>query len=1749
MVGQTTIAADPVPLFSTSSSQGDASHTIENLASNYPGQSIPGAFDLASHPATLRHRTARIDLNQLRALQDAEPSAIRTTLSLNLFSDVSFRLIVPRFAPTSAGYSLSGGLDGVPLGMVTLVVNDEVVVGSVHTSKETYTIRSVGKGGLVQIRHMGPGYSQFDEPKALRSDQKRAFKRGNGTTAAPGTVDDEETIVDLLVVWSPEAEYEAGGSDNMIATIDYLAAHANTVLADSGARVRLNVPHMQQVDAEDDGGLNVWHSLNGTESGLDERNVREVVTGLRDKVGADLVHFLASGYPCAGIAHIPSSTDESEYSFLSVSKYACASNVFIHEVGHNFGLYHDRFLDAHKGAKIAPYGHGYVNQAAFKPSAPATSGWRTVMAYKDQCADLPFRCHWLSRFSNPDDEHLGDPLGVRGEVETYTTDGPADARRTINEMRSAIAGYRDPHANLSVSAKVGNTRLDRAEGFTLMADIANRGRIEAPTMELLAYRSTDPGLSSDDEEAGRLAVGALEASSAVSHAFDLTAPADPGTYYYFACVDEAVAAVPCDMVQVTVGPTFSIAHAEATEGQAIRFPVRMSSTFPVNVQVNYAVTRETAVESIDFDATGGTVSIPAGEEVAWIEVATIDDAIAEPHDTFRVTLSAGRPRAPEGPVVSADAGTAGGTIVDDDGKFDIPDFRLRSAILRALRKGPDDQVSMEDMAALTELVAENIYDLTGLEFATGLLSLEFSGSATSNLSALGHLPALRVLHMQHWRGGDLEPLRNLKSLRTLDLSFGAVEDLTPLAGLVELRRLTLNGDYWNDNCGKRGDVLDLSPLSGLIELRELNLQCNRVEDLTPLSGLNRLRQLWVPGNEVSSLAGLEHKQSLWRLALDGNPLSDLSPIRGLTEISWLTLNGASISDLSPLSGLTSMTILGLANNSKISILSALQSMRKLGNLDLSGNDISDLSPLQALQSLAILDLRQNRISELSPLSDLALSRLYLDGNLIDDVSPLSDIPLTELSLRSNPIENIALLGEIGSLTYLWLDGNAISDIGPLAKLTRLQRLSLGGNAITDIAPLANLTEMVELDLSDNYVSDIAPLAGLRRLGSLNLGNNRVADVSPLAGDTQLLSLRTLYLYGNPLAEDSAAMHLPSLRDKGISVYRAVALAMDASAKEGNDAEAVVRLTEAGTEPVNLVWGVLGENVGRFRSVVDVEATASDGDFDTAGACVSFRKGCRDIRIPAGTTEAGTFVHMLDDGRREPHEVFVIELSGITSELPPEVSLPHKRPRWVGMRISQAVGLVVDPSGPSYISPLFPAAGDSMRQGFLRIVNQGDRSAVHIEAIDPAGTSVPTTLSIRRGQTLHFNSNDLEVGNFHKGLSRGTGIGPENWRLRLWSNDIQALSYIRTSDGFLTSMHDVVSEGPDGTWRVPIFNPGSNRDQVSQLRLINQSDADANIEIFGIDDDGKQGGPVRLSLAGATSRTIMAQQIESGQGLDGGLGDGRGKWRLTITSDASLVVVNLLQSPTGHLTNLSTMPTNRSAGDGGTTHHIPYFPSAMDSPGRQGFARVINRDSNEVDVRIVAYDDSGSGYPDSLTVPGGAAVQFNSDDLEMGNPDKGLQGVGGGMGDWRLELESDAELDVLGYIRHEDGFLTSMHDVAAKTADHRYDVPTFNPGSNPNQVSRLLLANSSPEDVSVTITGVDDRGVTYGEVGLEVLAERTVMVSAQDLENGSERTTGRLGDGSGKWRLTVVSDQPMWVMSLLESRTGHLTNLSTVPSQR
>lgn len=236
----------------------------------------------------------------------------------------------------------------------------------------------------------------------------------------------------------------------------------------------------------------------------------------------------------------------------------------------------------------------------------------------------------------------------------------------------------------------------------------------------------------------------------------------------------------------------------------------------------------------------------------------------------------------------------------------------------------------------------------------------------------------------------------------------------------------------------------------------------------------------------------------------------------------------------------------------------------------------------------------------------------------------------------------------------------------------------------------------------------------------------------------------------------------------------------------------------------------------------------------------------------------------------------------------------------------------------YTVPLLLAADNERGQGFVRILNASNvAGTVFIRAFDDAGQSHgPLELAIDAYGARHFNSGDLEDGNPSKGLTGAIGDGTGDWRLELSSGlDLVVLAFVRTADGFLTSMHDVAQGWWDESQRTHVyplrfFNPASNTRVASEVRVVNVGPQAQRFTIVGRDDGAASSSSVSFRLAANAARSFTASELETGDaaGLEGRLGDGVGKWELYVSAGAPLKVMSLAKAESGHFTNLSSDPT-------------------------------------------------------------------------------------------------------------------------------------------------------------------------------------------------------------------------------------------------
>ena len=275
--------------------------------------------------------------------------------------------------------------------------------------------------------------------------------------------DYEVAEIDLAVFYTPEAVAERGGEESIWELIDMRVAQANMAYRESGVHLRLRVVHKE----------GVAYVEKGLDNDLDALAVLPEIRARRDAKGADLVHILTSeerpeaGSIYCGIASGWGGITSPESNAFSITLVDRRCDlIFVHELGHSMGLLHDRYAERthYSGTGWQSYSHGYVNQLAFghDPQPGRNMGgvvfggcWYTIMAYEFQCGAAGHRAEAIALFSNPRRIQDGDLLGIPDTVSRNLPGwmGPADAARSLNEVRFYVANFRPTVVNRSPVAR------------------------------------------------------------------------------------------------------------------------------------------------------------------------------------------------------------------------------------------------------------------------------------------------------------------------------------------------------------------------------------------------------------------------------------------------------------------------------------------------------------------------------------------------------------------------------------------------------------------------------------------------------------------------------------------------------------------------------------------------------------------------------------------------------------------------------------------------------------------------------------------------------------------------------------------------------------------------------------------------------------------------------------------------------------------------------------------------------------------------------------------------------------------------------------------------------------------------------------------------------------------------------------------------------------------------------------------------
>jgi len=273
-----------------------------------------------------------------------------------------------------------------------------------------------------------PGKTCGVSPDQLSPPPIKSIRPLDRPTVVPsselGTSLEDGSLIDLLVVYTPNARTNIGGVAAMESAINSSFDNLNLVLANSAIATQFRLVHMSEVAYFESGGM-------GTQLGnLREPNdgVLDEVHDLRDQHKADLVMLITNSSDVCGIANFgyEASTPKPENAFSVVSRLCIGNDsyTFAHEVGHNMGMHHDWITTPCANAG-KPYAKGHT---------PPDESFETVMG----TAGFPRQPY----FSNPDIDFMGQPTG-----EPIGSPLQADNAATFEAAAAHVAKFRDRDMN------------------------------------------------------------------------------------------------------------------------------------------------------------------------------------------------------------------------------------------------------------------------------------------------------------------------------------------------------------------------------------------------------------------------------------------------------------------------------------------------------------------------------------------------------------------------------------------------------------------------------------------------------------------------------------------------------------------------------------------------------------------------------------------------------------------------------------------------------------------------------------------------------------------------------------------------------------------------------------------------------------------------------------------------------------------------------------------------------------------------------------------------------------------------------------------------------------------------------------------------------------------------------------------------------------------------------------------------------
>ncbi len=412
--------------------------------------------------------------------------------------------------------------------------------------------------------------------------------------------------------------------------------------------------------------------------------------------------------------------------------------------------------------------------------------------------------------------------------------------------------------------------------------------------------------------------------------------------------------------------------------------------------------------------------------------------------------------------------------------IDIPDTNFKNALIAAgVDKNRDGVIQESEALLVTSLdvskavnsnYVDAIFDLTGIEYFTNLISLNCTRNQISILNIDG-LTKLTKLHCGSNKLINLD-LSNLTKLGELDCSFN---DLTTLniSSLTDITILNYSGNKLPN--------LDISKLTKLISL---NCNSNKISSLD-ISKLTNLTTLSCGFNSLTTL-DVSKILKLTELTCNRNQITSLD-ISMLTNIKKLNCSENKLTNLN-IGNITGLTDLNCSKNQLPGL--DLSKFSSLTNLNCSENKLTTLN-LGNITSLIDLNCSKNLLTNLDVNNQFNLTKINCSSNKLTNINLPNHTNLSYLNCSSNLMTSLNL-NPLVNLTSLYCSNNKLTSLN-LNNQPKLYSLYCDSNQITNL-DLSNQTRLTSLTCSVNQLSNL-DVSKSTNLYSLNCASNKLTSLT------------------------------------------------------------------------------------------------------------------------------------------------------------------------------------------------------------------------------------------------------------------------------------------------------------------------------------------------------------------------------------------------------------------------------------------------------------------------------------------------------------------------------------------------------------------------------------------------------------------------------------------------------------------------------